>query len=1201
MNQKKNRSKILLIFFAMLFAKSSFAQITPAAMQQIQLLLNEKNSRTPSQRKIDSHLLQAVREKRGEVMAAGVTLAPANVNADASGALLVDINADITPAFLSKITLLGGKIIFASAQYHTVRASLNLSEVETVSGYSEVKFIQPAVKATLVDAGNKFTKTPSYEARVAKIRTQLTAYLNSQKPLTGSVTSQGDAAHGANTVRSTYGYQGQGIKIGVLSDSYNSLGGAAADVASDDLPGTGNPNGNTTPVTVVEDIVGGSDEGRAMLQVVHDLAPKATLYFATAFVSEADFATNIQTLRNTYNCNIIIDDVSYADEPVFQDGIVAQAVDAVTAAGALYFSSAGNSGSLAKGTSGVFEGDFNDAGSLPFSIAPPSPEPNAGTIHNFGTVSSPVNGDIITVPGEAYSLTWSDPWGASTNDYDLFLVSSAGVIRAYSTNVQATTLTPFEYIGGGTIYSGDRLIVFKASGAAVRAMHLNTNRGELTVATNGQTSGHACAINAFCMAATPAAGAFTTGYPTGPYPSVFVSTDKVEPFSSDGPRRIFYTPTGTAITSGNFLFGTGGGTLLAKPDLTAADGVSTTLPSTSGLNPFFGTSCAAPHAGAIAALLLSANPALTTTQIRTILTSTALDIEGAGYDNNSGNGIIQAVQAAQQAVAATPIVPTPPCITGSVIPISITNFKTTGTYTVSYVGGTGSTDFLTEGAYVANASGIIDVPTKAGAIAGAVGNYNLVYTNASLVASAAAAFTASVAIWPTVDKGTYCITGSSVNITITNPQTTGNYKLVYWNVGQVGYSDFLDDGYYIPNAAGVITVNVNPSVATSTSTGAYQLFYNSPICGLPPSGSPDFASFTVGTTPSSISIGGTTNCLSVYSNTTLTASQTLCGTCNYAWTSTGGTFSGQTGSTVAYRTNGQLATVTATYNVGAGCSVSSVPTTMVPSVPTITLPSCVGNAPGSVAAITINNYYPASGNTYSLTWENVGDPRYTDFLTHPTSISPVLSGGSWVINVPVNTASCTNGTLGVYFINNVTCGSSTGTQTIGETPPYILSLNTTTHTLEAPATYSPYSWYNCTLGTTLTGTSNQYTLSSISSGANDYFSAETTISGCTYRASYLVPNYVARPEIVEDSVIAESNDLIKVYPNPNQGSFFIDIQKVVTKASANLYDYTGKLVRELTLAQGINSVNDVQLASGQYSLIIMVDGESYPNKILIVK
>ncbi len=181
-------------------------------------------------------------------------------------------------------------------------------------------------------------------------------------PLIGSVTSEGDVDHRAADVRTTYGYLGQGIKIGVISDSYNSTGGAAANVSSGDLPGTGNPDGYTTPVTVVQDFSGGSDEGRAMLQVVHDLAPAAQLYFATADVSEAGFASNIIALRNTYGCNIIVDDVAYFDEPAFQDGIVAQAVNTVTAAGALYFSSAGNSGALVKGTSGVFEGDFTMPG-----------------------------------------------------------------------------------------------------------------------------------------------------------------------------------------------------------------------------------------------------------------------------------------------------------------------------------------------------------------------------------------------------------------------------------------------------------------------------------------------------------------------------------------------------------------------------------------------------------------------------------------------------------------------------------------------------------------------------------------------------------------------------------------------------------------------------------------------------------------------
>lgn len=650
MNRKKLYSKLLLLAVLFVCQQTFAQQLSQTTMQQIQMLLNEKNNRSATERKIDSRLLQAIRENRGQQMVQGLTLERANVDADAFGLLKVDISGNITDAFLSKISTLGGKIIYASPQYHTVRASVNLKSVETIAGYAETKFIEPAVKAILVDADeNKLKEANAYEDRIEKLRTQLTAYLKNFRPLVGKVTSEGDATHRAADVRTTFGYQGQGIKIGVLSDSYNAKGKASADVASGDLPGVGNPDGDTIPVTVVQDLAGGSDEGRAMLQVIHDLAPKAQLFFATAEMSEAGFAANIQILRNTYHCNIICDDVFYFDEPAFQDGIVAQAVDAVTASGALYFSSAGNSGSLAKGTSGVFEGDFNDVGSLPFNGGTKS-----GTIHNFGTVSSPLNGDIISQvsPYEAYNLTWSDSYGASANDYDLFLVSSTGTVKASSTNIQSVTLNPYEELVSPATANSDRLVIFKTTGSAVRAFHVNTNRGTLSIATNGQTSGHACAADAFCMAATPAAAAFEAGYPVGPYPNPFVSTNKVEPFSSDGPRKIFYNPDGSAISAGKFTFASGGGSTLAKPDLTAADGVKTTFSRLSGLSPFFGTSCAAPHAGAIAALLLSANPSLTTSQVRSILTSTALDIESSGYDNISGYGIIQAFQAASAVVTA---------------------------------------------------------------------------------------------------------------------------------------------------------------------------------------------------------------------------------------------------------------------------------------------------------------------------------------------------------------------------------------------------------------------------------------------------------------------------------------------------------------------------------------------------------------------
>ena len=656
-----------LFFICLVFQFKLDAQLPQTAVQQIQSLLQEKASRTPVQQKIDSRLLQAVRESRGERMAANVALEPADVKADRSGTLKVDIDASISEELISRLASLGGSIIFASPEYHTVRAVIGLKQVETIAAYPEVKFIEPAAEAITIKSGSGKTNSGSTAAassvakkkgyaaekstfakRSQRVVNGLTTYLATRNngyfgPFTGTVNAQGDRTHRADDVRNTYGYAGQGIRIGVLSDSYNSLGTAAGDITGGNLPGVGNPWGNTTPVTVLEDITDGSDEGRAMLQIVHDLAPKAQLFFATAYNSVAAFATNIQKLRAApYNCDIIIDDIGYSDEAVFQDDILSQAVNKVTASGAWYFSSAGNEGSTVKNTASVWEGDFTDVGSTPFAGSL-----KQGTVHNFGTLASPVNGDIIlTNGGFVYSLSWSDPLGASANDYDLFLVSSTGTIKAASTNVQNGLQDPIESFDAPALSSGDRLVVFKSAAAQVRAIHLNSWGGRLTIATPGQIHGHAAAADAFAVAATQAA-ALRSSSPTGPFPNAFNAGNRVEPFTSQGPRRMFYNADGTPITPGNILFATNGGTVRAKPDITAADGVSTTLPSASGLNPFFGTSAAAPHAGAIAALLKSAKPSLTLAELRNLLTTTALDIETAGFDNVSGNGIVQAYQAMQ--------------------------------------------------------------------------------------------------------------------------------------------------------------------------------------------------------------------------------------------------------------------------------------------------------------------------------------------------------------------------------------------------------------------------------------------------------------------------------------------------------------------------------------------------------------------------
>src|SRR5262249_21473933 len=153
-------------------------------------------------------------------------------------------------------------------------------------------------------------------------------------------------------------------------------------------------------------------------------------------------------------CDVIVDDVKYFAESPFQDGIIAQAVNAVAASGALYFSSAGNAGNLRDKTSGTWEGDFVDGG----GAAPPV-SVGGGRVHSFGAVTF----NTVIDPGYGVDLFWADPLGASTNDYDLFVVDSTGqFVVASSLNVQDGTQDPYESIW--SVGSGQRIVVVKTAG-----------------------------------------------------------------------------------------------------------------------------------------------------------------------------------------------------------------------------------------------------------------------------------------------------------------------------------------------------------------------------------------------------------------------------------------------------------------------------------------------------------------------------------------------------------------------------------------------------------------------------------------------------------------------------------------------------------------------------------------------------------------
>lgn len=631
-----------------------------AVQRQIRSLLEEKDSRTPAQQKLDSQLLYASRIRRGQDPAPGVSQLQVKVEADAEANTVVDITAIIGGTLLEDIEAAGADVISVYAQYNSLRARVPIGRLEEIAALPQVRFIQPKQEpysmrqaARQPEKGNPDGKElpPGFMGRANRIRGFLTETLNrwlwktdntvapqmTGIALGGSKISEGDVTHRAAAARTTFGANGAGVRIGVIADGVVSLAGSQA---AGDLPAN---------VIVLPGLTGSGDEGTAMLEIINDLAPGARLYFATANGGVTAFAQAIRDLRAA-GCDIILDDAGYINETPFQDGqapnivsttnggVVWQAVNDVVAAGVLYFSAAGNKGNKNDNTSGTWQGDFADGGAL--ALVP------GGTVHDFG---GGLQYDVATGAGDLADLFWADPLGGSNNDYDLFVLNSAGTaIVASSTNVQNGTQDPFEAVGSTA--ANNRLVILKKTGAASRFLYLENLRGRLTVNTEGNMRGHACAQGAFSVAATPAANAFgALPNPSGPFPNPFTAANTIELFSSDGPRRIFFNANGTAITPGNFS--ATGGSLRQKPDITAADGVTVT--GAGGFSTrFYGTSAAAPHAAAIGALLKSSKPSLTSAQVRAALTATALDIETAGIDRDAGAGIVMAFEA-MQSIGAT--------------------------------------------------------------------------------------------------------------------------------------------------------------------------------------------------------------------------------------------------------------------------------------------------------------------------------------------------------------------------------------------------------------------------------------------------------------------------------------------------------------------------------------------------------------------
>jgi len=112
---------------------------------RMQGVFDEKASRTAAQKKIDSQLLYALKQKRGETR--GVPTERINIELDQKGRALVDIAAKVSPQVTSQIRKLGGIVISEDERYHTIRARLALEKLEALAGRKDVSFIAPAAQA----------------------------------------------------------------------------------------------------------------------------------------------------------------------------------------------------------------------------------------------------------------------------------------------------------------------------------------------------------------------------------------------------------------------------------------------------------------------------------------------------------------------------------------------------------------------------------------------------------------------------------------------------------------------------------------------------------------------------------------------------------------------------------------------------------------------------------------------------------------------------------------------------------------------------------------------------------------------------------------------------------------------------------------------------------------------------------------------
>ncbi len=457
---------------------------------------------------------------------------------------------------------------------------------------------------------------------------------------TGSVLSQGDAAVVGPTARASYNVSGAGIRVGILSDSFNNSSGMytdsySTDVTSGDLP-------SAPYVTVLNDNYPGTDEGRAMAQVIYDTAPNASFIFASGYGGYVSATSYLKAMASD-GAKLIVDDYTYPSEPFFQDSVMSQEITALNASGVSYISAAGNFGensyaaNWSSGTTYSAGAFTNVSGATPFY---------GGTSFNFNTTGGVNDKQLFNLSnGQSVSISfqWDQPYysisGGSgcANQADIYVLNSANQIVGGSANltVGKDPIQTFSFTSHASSPTQYKLMIVSEAGYAlpgyIKYIDYAGQATNWTPVNNSSTvAGHANANGVETVGA--ANWNFGSGSPV------------LESYSSEGGTPILFNSAGGRLTGNNII-------IRNTPAIVGPDDVATTFfgPVVNGLHSFSGTSAAAATVAGVVALLAQKNPSLTPAAIYGLLAQTAKPIQNPSTFL-TGAGFVQAVPAISFAV-----------------------------------------------------------------------------------------------------------------------------------------------------------------------------------------------------------------------------------------------------------------------------------------------------------------------------------------------------------------------------------------------------------------------------------------------------------------------------------------------------------------------------------------------------------------------